>query len=481
MPFVEARRCWERRCSRVVLVLDLLAIGLALGVTQLLWWDAYWNGTVGVVGPLGRLDVGYPVVTVALAILWWAPLAVARSRHPRVLAAGWSPYRRVVVVTTTVFGAVAMTSYLLKLEIGRGFLLTAMPLGVALLLAVRWGVRRYLRARRRGSALVYRTLLVGHRDHAVHVAERMRRGDWAGHRVVGVATPGIVDDERIAGAPVLSGHRSILDAAEEVEADTVILVGPGELTPAELRRLGWDLSERGVKFIIAPTLTGVAPMRLHLQAVAGLPLIHVDHLEMSVGKEVAKRAFDVIGSSALLVLLAPVMLAVAVAVKTTSRGTVLYRQERIGLHGRPFRILKFRSMAAEADSGAALAAQQHAEELLTKARHNPLVTPVGRILRKYSLDELPQLLNVLGGSMSLVGPRPHRGWEVERYDVFAQRRLLVKPGMSGLWQVSGRSNLSWDDSVDLDLYYVENWSAATDLRILAQTVRAVVAPGTDAR
>lgn len=481
MPFVEARRCWERRCSRMVLVLDLLAVTLALTVTQLLWWDAYWRGTVEVVGPFGRLHLGYPAVTLALAVAWWSPLAAARSRHPRVLADGWTPYRRVVVVTTTVFGTVAMASYLLKLEIGRGFLLTAMPLGVALLLAVRWGARRHLRARRRGSALVYRTLLVGDRDHAVHVAERMRRGDWAGHRVVGVATPGIVDDDRIVDAPVLSGRPSIVDAAEEVQADTVILVGPVELTPAELRRLGWDLSERGVKFIIAPTLTGVASTRLYLQAVAGIPLIHVDHLELSRLEAVAKRAFDVVGSATLLLLLAPVMLAVALAVKTTSRGTVLYRQERVGLRGRPFQILKFRSMAAEADTGAALAVQQHADELLSKAPDNPLVTPVGRILRKYSLDELPQLLNVLGGSMSLVGPRPHRGWEVERYDLLAQRRLLAKPGMSGLWQVSGRSNLSWDDSVDLDLYYVENRSAAIDLKILAQTVRAVVAPGTDAR
>ncbi len=481
MPFIEARRSWERRFSRAVLLLDLLAVCIALGATQLLWWDTYWTGAVDVSGPLGHVVVGYPAITLALALAWWLPLTDARSRHPRVLAGGWSPYRRVILVTTTVFGGFAMSSYLLKLEIGRSFLLTALPVGVVLLLMIRWAARRRLRARRRGSASVYRTLLVGDRDHAVHVADRMRRGEWAGHRVVGVVTPGIVDDERIADAPVLDGRASILEAAVDVQADTVILAGSEELSPAALRRLGWELSERGVRLIIAPTLTGVAPMRLHLQPVDGIPLLHVDYPEITGAKAAAKRTFDIVGSAGLLLLLSPVLLAVTIAVMTTSRGGVFYRQERIGLRGRPFQILKFRSMSSGADTGAALAAQQRAGELLTKPEHNPLVTPVGRILRKDSLDELPQLLNVLGGSMSLVGPRPHRDWEVERYDLLARRRLLVKPGMSGLWQVSGRSSLSWDDSVDLDLYYVENWSAAADMKILARTVRAVVAPGADAR
>ncbi|MGK9148831.1 sugar transferase [Plantibacter flavus] len=481
MPFIEARRSWERRFARAILFADLTAILLALGGTQLLWWDTYWSGAITFDGVFGTFVVGYPVVTLLLVVAWWAPLCAARARHPRVLADGWAPYRRVIGASAGVFGTFAVCSYLLKLEIGRSFLLTALPLGIVLLIAIRWVARRSLRKRRRDSRLVYRTLLVGDRDSVVHVAQRVRRGGWAGHQVVGVVTPGIVDDEELAGAPVLVGRASVLDAAVEVGADTVIMAGSDELTPAVLRRLGWDLSERGVKLILAPTLTGVAGTRLHLQPVAGLPLLHVDFPELSGVKAIAKRTFDIIASAGILLALSPIMLVVALAVKLSGPGTVLYRQERIGLRGEPFSILKFRSMSAGADSGAALAAQQNAGELLTKDEHNPLVTPVGRILRKYSLDELPQLLNVLGGSMSLVGPRPHRDWEVERYDMLAQRRLLVKPGMSGLWQVSGRSSLSWDDSVDLDLYYVENWSAAGDLKILAQTFKAVIAPGADAR
>lgn len=481
MPFIEARRSWERRFTRTMLALDLVVVLLAIGATQFLWWDTYWVGSIVLGMDDATLTIGYPTITLALAMCWWAALSPASRRHPRVLADGLSPYRHAASATAGVFGAFAMVSYLFKLEIGRAFLLTALPIGLVLLLTVRWAAKRWLRSRRRRSAFVYRTVLVGERDNVLHVADRMRSGAWAGHRVVGVVTPGIIDDEELSGAPVLSGYASIQEAATSAGADTVIICGSDELTPARLRQLGWDLAATGTRLIIAPALTGVAGARLHLQPVAGMPLVHVDFPELRGWKAGLKRAFDVVGSATLLLLLSPVMLAVGVAVACTSPGGVFYRQERIGLHGDPFAILKFRSMTVGADSGAALAAQQGATELLTKAAHDPHVTSVGRVLRRYSLDELPQLLNVLGGSMSLVGPRPHRDWEVERYDGLAQRRLLVKPGMSGLWQVSGRSSLSWDDSVDLDLYYVENWSPAGDLTILARTFKAVIAPGADAR
>ncbi|MDF2994129.1 MAG: gumD, partial [Microbacterium sp.] len=177
-----------------------------------------------------------------------------------------------------------------------------------------------------------------------------------------------------------------------------------------------------------------------------------------------------------------VLIAVAIAVSTTSSGPLLYRQQRIGQHGRPFSMLKFRSMrvGAERELKALLDAQGTSEKPLFKVKDDPRITPVGRFIRKYSLDELPQLFNVLGGSMSIVGPRPQIAAEVALYTDAARRRLLARPGLTGLWQVSGRSSLDWEDAVRLDLYYVENWSLVGDLAILAKTAKAVLAPGESA-
>lgn len=229
--------------------------------------------------------------------------------------------------------------------------------------------------------------------------------------------------------------------------------------------------------ILAPALTDVAGPRIHTQPVAGLPLIHVSTPKLTGGKKVAKRSFDLIIAGLLVALLSPLFLLLALMVKLTDGGPVFYRQERIGLRGTTFHMLKFRSMRVDADAQlhALLAAQGSGNTPLFKVENDPRITPLGRILRKYSLDELPQLLNVLGGSMSLVGPRPQREGEVALYDDAAHRRLYVSPGMSGLWQVSGRSNLSWEESIRLDLYYVENWSLMGDVVILFKTFKAVFA------
>lgn len=211
---------------------------------------------------------------------------------------------------------------------------------------------------------------------------------------------------------------------------------------------------------------------------AGLPLIHVETPRYDGGKLVAKRTFDLIGSSLLIAVMSPIFLVLALLVKASSPGPVLYRQERIGLNGDTFHMLKFRSMRNDADAELAnlLAAQGTSDQPLFKVANDPRVTRIGRTLRKHSLDEFPQLFNVLLGSMSLVGPRPQREGEVAMYDDAARRRLLLKPGMSGLWQVGGRSSLCWEDAIRLDLFYVENWSILGDIVILWRTFRAVVAP-----
>jgi exopolysaccharide biosynthesis polyprenyl glycosylphosphotransferase len=270
---------------------------------------------------------------------------------------------------------------------------------------------------------------------------------------------------------------SILAVILATDVDAVAISAGVNMHPEDLRRLGWELAARDIGMILAPALTDVAGPRIHTQPVAGLPLIHVSTPKLTGGKKVAKRAFDIVLAGLLLALLSPLFVALAALVRLTSPGPVFYRQERIGLRGSSFNMLKFRSMKANADSQLQqlLEAQGNGDKPLFKVENDPRITPIGRVLRKYSLDELPQLLNVLGGSMSLVGPRPQREGEVALYDDAAHRRLYVSPGMSGLWQVSGRSNLSWEESIRLDLYYVENWSLMGDVIILFKTFRAVFA------
>jgi exopolysaccharide biosynthesis polyprenyl glycosylphosphotransferase len=228
--------------------------------------------------------------------------------------------------------------------------------------------------------------------------------------------------------------------------------------------------------VVAPELTDVAGPRVHVSPVEGLPLMWVDQPAFTGARRVVKRGLDVVGATLLLVLMGPALLIVGLVVRLTSRGPALYRSTRLGVHGRPFTVLKFRTMYVGADQSRAelLELNEFDGGILFKMRRDPRVTPIGRILRKLSIDELPQLINVIGGTMSLVGPRPPLPDEVERYGVHVRRRLLVKPGMTGLWQVSGRSDLSWEEAIRLDLYYVENWSLGLDLAIVLRTIWVVL-------
>jgi exopolysaccharide biosynthesis polyprenyl glycosylphosphotransferase len=284
----------------------------------------------------------------------------------------------------------------------------------------------------------------------------------------------------------LRQHAEGTDDGDPVESDfaqtvrrsgaTTVVVLSGDLTASELRSVSWQLEALDVDLVMSPGMVDVAEPRLTLRAGGGLPLLHVEKPQYDGAKRIGKRAFDFGFSLLVLTLLLPALLGAALAVKLTSRGPVFYRANRIGLDGKPFRMIKFRSMIADADAmTATLTHLNESDGLLFKIRDDPRVTRVGHFLRRYSIDELPQFLNVLRGEMSVVGPRPPLPREVDAYDADVRRRLLVRPGITGLWQVSGRSDLSWEDSVRLDLSYVENWSMATDLAIAAATVNAVLA------
>lgn len=269
---------------------------------------------------------------------------------------------------------------------------------------------------------------------------------------------------------------SILDAIEKSRPDAVALSSGVPLPPRVIRELGWALADMQVKMIMAPALTDVAGPRIHTQPVAGLPLIHVSTPNLGTGQRVLKRVFDLVGAGVLLVALSPVLALVAIIVRTDSPGPVFFKQERVGAGGEHFMMYKFRSMVVDAEARLeSLRAQSEGNGVMFKLKADPRITRAGSFLRRYSLDELPQLFNVINGTMSLVGPRPPLPSEVELYQSHVHRRLMVRPGLTGLWQVSGRSLLSWDDTVRLDLYYVENWSVAGDIAILLRTFRAVTA------
>ncbi|WP_133830463.1 sugar transferase [Arthrobacter sp. AG258] len=427
-------------------------------------------------------DIDYIALSAVLASAWWIMLGVWGSREAKVLGSGAEEYKRIVAASVWLFGLLAVVSYALRIDTARGFVGLAFPAGVLGLVTGRWLVRQHLSLERQRGRSASRVLIIGGPHSAAHLARSLASAPSAGYLPVAAHLPGSNYSERLLGMDVpITGvendFSSILSVIVEQGVDAVAISAGVNMHPTDLRRLGWELASRDIGMILAPALTDIAGPRIHTQPVAGLPLIHVSTPKLTGGKKVAKRAFDIAAAGTLVLLLSPLFAAVAILVKLSSPGPVFYRQERIGLRGSTFGMLKFRSMRVNADTElqALLDAQGTSDRPLFKVDNDPRITGVGRVLRKYSLDELPQLLNVLGGSMSLVGPRPQREGEVALYDDAAHRRLYVSPGMSGLWQVSGRSNLSWEESIRLDLYYVENWSLTGDLVILVKTFKAVFA------
>lgn len=478
---------WRAKASRTLRVLDASVIGWAVTGAYVVRFGLEPD----FLAPPQQFN--YFWLSIVLAVAWWLMLGAWNSRQSRVLGAGPEEYKRVAAASLWLFGLLAIFSYLLRADTARGYVGIALPAGLLGLLTARWFLRQHLNVERQRGGSMSRLLLIGGESAVAHLAASLERGKHAGYLPVAAYTPGATEGipldpdsgepllgprvEPESGLPIL-GHlpdtTSILAAIELCGADAVALSAGVQLHPQLLRHLGWELAARNIGLIMAPALTDIAGPRIHTQQVAGLPLIHVTTPTLEGGQRVVKRLFDVVVSAILLVLLTPVLLVVALVIKLDSRGPVFFIQERVGVEGSVFRMFKFRSMAVDAEERlAALTARNQGSGVLFKMKNDPRVTRAGRILRKLSLDELPQLINVLEGSMSLVGPRPPLPREVEAYEQHVRRRLLVKPGLTGLWQVSGRSNLSWQDSVRLDLYYVENWSLAGDLIILLRTFRAV--------
>lgn len=474
---------WRKRYARNLWITDLLVLIWVVYGTQIAWL-----GIREVRLATGSLEglpaISYWLFSTGLIVVWMWALGLIDSRSYRVIGTGTAEYVRVTRASFSVFGAVAIVAFLTQIEVARGYLLISLPLGIIMLVFVRWLWRQWLVSNRRTGAYSARVLLIGSEKSIANIASELRRSTDAGYKVVGACTP----TGKVAGTipgtdiPVMGSVNAVRDALAATAADTVVVTSSGDLPPGGVKKLSWTLEAGRQHLVLAPNITDIAGPRIHTRPVSGLPLIHVETPRFSSGQRFTKRLTDILGSLALIILSSPVLAAVAIAVKTTSPGSLLYRQERIGLNGRPFHMLKFRSMRVGADRElkALLEAQGTSEQPLFKIKNDPRITPVGKFIRKYSLDELPQFFNVLGGSMSLVGPRPQIAAEVELYSDVARRRLLARPGITGLWQVSGRSELDWEQAVRLDLYYVENWSLLGDIAILARTLRAIIAPGASA-
>ncbi|HEY6790726.1 MAG TPA: sugar transferase, partial [Trebonia sp.] len=283
------------------------------------------------------------------------------------------------------------------------------------------------------------------------------------------------DHDEVAGVPVFGGVDDVASAVVRSGADTVAVLPCNEIDAVSLRRLAWELEKTGTDLCVAPALLDVAGPRTTIRPTAGLTLLHVDHPQLSGARQVLKGMFDRVVAIVALVLLSPLLLAFAAAIRLSDRGPALFTQTRVGKHGEDFRIYKFRTMVVDAEARLAeLRTHNEHDGVLFKMRRDPRITAIGAYLRKYSIDELPQLINVVRGEMSLVGPRPALPDETARYADHVRRRLAVKPGLTGMWQVNGRSDLSWEESVRLDLRYVENWSFALDLQILWKTIAVLL-------
>jgi exopolysaccharide biosynthesis polyprenyl glycosylphosphotransferase len=417
----------------------------------------------------------YVAITLALPIVWCLAVALAGGYDSRFIGVGSDEFRRVLNAGLGLTAAVAIVVYATKSDLSRGYLILALPLLTILDLWARFALRKRLHRLRRQGSCMQKVVAVGYSPMIADLSAMLRRGTHHGLAVVAAC---VTDPDRpadIGSIPVVGGIEHVTDAVDRFGADTVAVLACPEMSGVRLRELAWGLERSGTDLCVASALLDVAGPRTTIRPVAGLPLLHLDHPEFTGIRWLIKSAFDRALGLILLLACMPLCVLVAVSIKLDDGGSVIFRQKRVGKDGRPFVIYKFRTMVIDAETRRTqLAALNECDGVLFKMHGDPRITPVGSWLRRWSLDELPQLVNVVRGDMSLVGPRPALPEEVAMYGDHVRRRLMVRPGITGLWQVNGRADLSWDESVRLDMRYVENWSLMLDLQILWKTWSAII-------
>ncbi|RDH77704.1 sugar transferase [Mycolicibacterium moriokaense] len=447
-----------------VLLASVCRVGLLHDFTEIKWTTA-------------------ALYSVGLAIIWLTALGIAHSRDLTLVGVGAEEYRLVLTATFWVFGIIAAVDLIGRLQIARGYLLIALPVGLIGLVVGRHLLRRHLARKRAGGAFMNQVVVLGTQDAVITLCRSFERSKDAGYKVIGACVPGFaaasgaVLKTSAGDIPVFGDEESVEAALRLSGADALAVAATERLGHERVRKLLWCLDPLGVDMIVVPGMSDIAGPRLKVRPIDNLPLVHIARPRHdSSSSRNGKRLFDLAFASIALLLGLPLFLTIALGIKLDDGGPIFFRQERNGLHGRRFRILKFRTMTSMPDSNSQLVALSDLSEqtFFGKAPSDRRVTRFGRYLRTTSLDELPQLINVLQGSMSVVGPRPLQIGEAEGIEHFTERRALVKPGMTGLWQISGRSDVSAEERVRLDHSYVDNWSCAQDIVIVLRTVKSVL-------
>lgn len=452
-------------------VVALPEAGIATIVVGLLVFFRFGETQIATTG------VTYSVFPALVGPLWVLTMWAGGAYDTRFMSTGAEEYRRVVNAAIWLLAVVALTALAFQAGISRSLVAIAMPAMTLGTLLNRAMCRAVLRRRLRGRSTLHRTVIIGAIDDGLALVRHMERTPHVGFSVLGyyepisAAGPGL----REHGEQLILGPEQLVASVQQLDADTIAVTHGAAMGSGQLRRLSWELEGTGIDLLVAPSLTDVAGPRVVVRPVQGLPLLQIEEPQFRGAKRVVKAGIDRVMGCIGIALASPLLLVTAIVIKIFDSGPVFYKQIRVGQHGQQFVIWKFRTMTLDAEHRhqALMVASGH-DGVLFKLADDPRVTPIGRFLRRYSIDELPQLLNVITGAMSLVGPRPQRPFEVAQYGADARRRLLVKPGMTGLWQVSGRNTLSWEETIQLDLHYVDNWSVTRDLVILARTAWAVV-------
>lgn len=469
---LERRQRWERQYRMRLFWTDFAIVLVSAGlagwiqietIAQVDLVDAPWQ--------YGRVFL----MTVAI---WLLLLALFQTRSSRVMGQGMTEYKRVLHATGLAFGILAIGFVLMQSQGIRSQLLIALPVGTVGLVLGRWMWRRWLQRQRVAGLYVSRAMVVGNRHDVEYVLSSLQSDGRMAYHVVGLTLDTGEDSEIVVGGEHYRAHgdlQSIASQATALGADAVILASTPDEDRGFIKRLSWQLEGTAAELVLSSPLVDVAGPRMSLRPMEGLPLIQVEIPTFEGGRHLTKRAFDVVFSFFALVAISPVALAIAIAIKVDTGGPVFFRQRRVGRDGVEFFMLKFRSMRVDAEHQLEMLKKQNeGSGPLFKLKSDPRVTRVGAILRKYSLDELPQFWNVLVGDMSIVGPRPPLLAETKEYGTSTYRRLYIKPGITGPWQVGGRSHLSWEESVRLDLRYVENWSVVGDFGLVWRTVGSVL-------
>ena len=450
-------RPWHESYRTRLLISDAVVLVWVVYGTQIVWFGT-GNAQLSLLRDLRFTAVSYWLTSAILVALWLLALSLADTRTPGVVGTGMTEYVRVIDSSLVLFGVIAIVAFLFRVDIARGYLLISLPAGILLLLLVRWLWRQWLVAKRRVGKCASGVILIGSPASVAQVGHELQQRRDTGYLVVGACLP---PDDHEAGIPTTDADIPVLGTFDDLTrvladtgADTVLVTSSDALPHEKVKQISWSLEAGRQHLLLAPGIADVAGPRIHTRPVSGLPLVHVETPRFSPGQRFGKRMADLIMSLVAVVVISPLLGILALAVKLSSPGPVCVRETRIGYHGRPFTMLAFRT-AREDDDGT-------------------VPTALGRWMHRHTLDDLPQLFNVIGGTMSLVGPRPPLPGEVETYTDASLRRFLVKPGITGLSQISGRENLAWEDAVRLDLSYVENWSLAGDVAIVIKSAKAAL-------